>query len=196
MDTPDRGHQLRPRTRQGRFTVRAETAERDAKACRLRVQGMSYDQIAQELGFRDKSSARRAVQRAIVAVVREPAEELIELEAERLDDLTRHLQRIVTTRHYAVTVGGKLARNPETGELVPDNGPVIAALRELRMVSESRRRLLGLDAPAKHRVDVIDNAAIDAELLRLADELDQAGDRDGARETREAVSGAQLAIEQ
>lgn len=195
MAPSDQGHAERPRNRQGRYVVRAGTAERDAKACRLRVQGVSYEQIAEALGFRDRSGARRAVQRALAAVVREDATELIALEEQRLDDLTRHLQRVITTRHYLATASGKLATHPETGELVPDDGPVIAAARELRQVSESRRRLLGLDAAAKHRVDVIDAAAVDAELLRLANEMDLGGDHAAAEETRRVVRGDPPALE-
>jgi len=188
MSTPGQGHSDgRPRTPQGRYVVRTETAERDAKACRLRTLGMSYDQIAAELGFRDRSGARRAVQRALTAVVREDAAELVALEAERLDDLTRTLYKVVMTRHYAVTSSGSLARNPDTGDLVLDDGPVIAAARELRQVSESRRRLLGLDAPARHRVDVVDDEAIRAELLRLAEEFDRLGDSAGAKRARKAI---------
>lgn len=195
MAPSDQGNGERPRNRQGRYVVRAETAERDARACRLRVQGAPYEQIAGLLGFRDRASARRAVQRALAAVVREDAAELIVLEEARLDDLTRTLQRVLTTRHYLATASGKLATHPETGELVANYGPVIAAARELRQVSESRRRLLGLDAPAKHRVDVIDQAAVDAELLRLADEMDLGGDHASAEETRRVVRGEPPAIE-
>lgn len=134
------------------------------------------------------------MQRALATVVREDASELIALEEQRLDDLTRTLQRVMTTRHYLATASGKLATNPATGELVADDGPVIAPARELRMVSESHRRLLGLDAPAKHRVDVIDEAAIDAELLRLADELNLGGDHARAHEGRRAVKGGASAL--
>jgi hypothetical protein len=170
-DTPSQGHEPRSRNPQGRYVVRAETADRDAKACRLRVQGLSYDQIAQALGFRDRSGARRAVQRALAATVREDAMELVALETERLDDVTRHLQRVITARHYALTPSGQLARNPETGELLADYGPVIAAARELRQVSESRRKLLGLDAPAKHRVDVIDSGMIEEAIAELESKI-------------------------
>lgn len=166
-DTHGQGHGGRPRNSQGRFVVRAETGDRDARACRLRVQGLSYDQIAEALGFSDRSGARRAVQRALAATVREDAQELVALEAERLDDLTRNLQRVIIARHYSLTPSGQLARNPDTGELLADYGPVIAAARELRQVSESRRKLLGLDAPAKHRVDVIDDAMIEEAIAAL-----------------------------
>jgi hypothetical protein len=150
--------------------IRAGTAERDANAGRLRTRGLSYDQIAKALGFRDRSGARRAVQRALATTMREPADELCTLELERLDDLTRHLQRVLTTRHYAATASGEVARHLDTSQPLADDGPAIAVARELRQVSESRRRLLGLDQPQRHEVRNID--AIDARLLELADQVE------------------------
>jgi len=176
--------------------VRPGTAERDAKACALRRKGLTYDDIAAELGFRDRSAARKSVKRALGTIAGEPAAELVTLEAERLDELTRCLYRIVATVHYVVTPGGKLARHPDTGEPLADPGPVLAALRELRAVSESRRRLLGLDAPAQARIEVLDNAALDAEMLRIAAEFDELGDHDAAAEARQAVSGRPYATGQ
>lgn len=177
MDTPSQGHtEARPRTSQGRFTVRAGTAERDAKACRMRVAGLTYDQIAGELGFRDRSGARRAVKRALAATAREPAGELIALELERLDHLTRQLQRALVDISYAVTAGGKIVCHPATGELLRDYGPVIAAARELRQVSESRRKLLGLDAPAKTRIEIFDDQGAEETLSKLEAQLAAIGD--------------------
>jgi hypothetical protein len=43
----------------------------------------------------------------------------------------------------------------------------VAAVR----LSESRRKLLGLDAPAKARVQVITEDLVDAEIAKLAMEL-------------------------
>lgn len=167
MDTPSQGHTDRPRTTQGRFTARPGTPDRDARACRLRTKGLTYDQIADELGFRDRSGARRAVKRALASAVREPADELVALELERLDDLTRHLQRVLVATHYAATTSGKIARNPDTGQLLADFGPVIAAARELRQVSESRRRLLGLDAPGRQRIEILDDGAVEEAIQQL-----------------------------
>lgn len=187
-DTHGQGHGGRPRNSQGRFVVRGETGDRDAAACRLRVQGLSYDQIAEALGFSDRSGARRAVQRALAATVREDAQELIALEAARLDDLTWHLQRVINTRHYAVTFGGKLAADPETGELLADDGPVVAAARELRQVSESRRKLLGLDAPARHRVEVIDDELVDRVIAHLEAQVAASNAAAAEREREQEVA--------
>lgn len=176
MDTPDQGHTRRPRNSQGRYTARPGTAERDAQACRLRTRGESYDQIARALGFRDRSGARRAVQRALVVTRQEPADELRALELERLDDLTRHLQQVLATRHFVHTQGGKVVRHPETGTPLTDTGPVIQAALALLRVSESRRKLTGADEPAKQRVQVITEDMVDAAIAGLTGQLNAMGE--------------------
>jgi hypothetical protein len=45
------------------------------------------------------------------------------------------------------------------------------AYRELRMVQMRRAGLLGLDEPTKHRVDVITEDVIEAEIRRLEEKL-------------------------
>lgn len=45
----------------------------------------------------------------------------------------------------------------------PD-GVVLQALREYRTAGESRRKLLGLDAPAKTRTEVVNRDAVTDEL--------------------------------
>src|SRR5687768_12045359 len=69
----------------GKFVPSLDTAERDAEACRLRVQGLNYEQIAAKLGFADRSTARKAVERALRATVAEPAAELRTMELSRID---------------------------------------------------------------------------------------------------------------
>src|SRR5690349_18012203 len=145
-----------PRNRPGRKLERsAETAERDAEACRLRSRGLTYDMIARELGMSDPSVAHRAVKRALVAIVREPAEELLKLELDRLDALARAALVVLETQHIRIH-DGEIIRIPDKdgNEIrVLDHGPTLAAIRELRKISESRRKLTGLDAPASVHVD-------------------------------------------
>ena len=128
---------------------------------------MTFDQIADQLGFASSGHAHDAVQRALVATQQEPADELRRLESERLDDLTRHLQRVLASRHLHVSASGKVATDPSTGEPLRDWGPVIAACAQLRQISESRRKLHGLDAPQQARVEVITEDMITAEIRRL-----------------------------
>ena len=151
----------------GKFIKSHDTAQRDADACRLRTRGISYDQIADQLAFASRGHAHDAVQRALIATQQEPADELRRLESERLDDLTRHLQRVLAMRHLHVSASGKVATDPATGEPLRDWAPVIAACAQLRQISESRRKLHGLDTQAQARVEVITEDMITAEIRRL-----------------------------
>ena len=78
---------------------------------------------------------------------REASEEVRQIEAARLDELTRTLMRVLATKHYVVSAAsGVVARNPETKQLLLDDGPVIQAVAGLLRISERRSKLLGLDA--------------------------------------------------
>jgi hypothetical protein len=160
------------------------TREKDARALDLRRRGMTYPQIATELGHKSVSTSYEAVQRAMADVARDAAEEVRALEADRLDELTRVLHRVLLTKHYSVSASGKVARHPVTGTPIEDDGPVIQAVNGLIRVSERRARLLGLDAPQRHEVRTID--AIDARLFQLADEVAGVGSGDAAPVPREA----------
>jgi hypothetical protein len=91
------------------------------------------------------------VERALAAIIREPAEELRTLELERLDEMARICWGIVHTRHYVISVSGKIPAHPVTGELI-DSRPVLRAIDRLIRIGERRARLLGLDAPIRAEV--------------------------------------------
>ena len=142
----------------GRAQRGAPTAEMDSRAVDLRSQGLSYRTIATELGV-SSSTAHAAVSRALSAVLAQNVEHLREVEGLRLDRLTRE-------------VYGLLERPPNVvwrGKEVPgviDYLLVLKAMRELRLISESRRRLLDLDL----RRDPVSPSVI-AEIEKLAFEL-------------------------
>lgn len=68
-------------------TVKA--ADRMRQALELRMAGYTYDAIAEQLGYRNRSGAYLAVDRALKATLREPADHVRELEQDRLDRLQR-----------------------------------------------------------------------------------------------------------
>lgn len=139
------------RTGAGRY-VRTEAAQlRDADAAELRARGYSYRQIAEQLGYSDKGQAYRGVQRCVSEVVQDKAEQLIAVESARLDDLAAATVEILERDHYAHS-NGRLVTGPD-GAPVLDDGPKLAAIRELRQISESYRKLHGLDQPAKVSLD-------------------------------------------
>jgi hypothetical protein len=133
---------------------RIEVAEREAKALDLRKAGLTYDQIGAQLGGISRSRAAHIVRRALDRLVQEPGEELVKLEVERLDMLWRAL------------LPKALAGSPRHAEV---------AVRVL----ESKRKLLGVDAPtkteAKLDVTVVEQDQTDREIEQL---LERMRDRD------------------
>jgi hypothetical protein len=145
------------------------TAQRRAQALKLRLAGARYDDITQQLGYSSRGAAVQDVQRALVATVQEPADELRALEVQRLDMLWQTALRVLTRQHVTVS-NGKVVHLD--GSPVKDDAPVLAAIDRLLKIQERRARLLGLDAPAKHEVVTLD--AVEAEIRRLNEELERA----------------------
>lgn len=180
-----------PRTGRGKFTRSIDTAQRDADAARLRARGLTYEQIANELGYADRKNAYNAVERALRATVEEPAAEVRKLELERLDHLWQAALKVLETDHLTVSHGKVITRmvgvkrdedgieilDPLTGKTIPvyedviDDGPKLAAIDRLLKIQARRAALLGLDTPVRadvtvHQVDPMDTAL--AEVIREA----------------------------
>jgi hypothetical protein len=154
---------------QGRFNRTPDTIERDGKALALRSRGYTYPQIAAELGFAEKSAARRAVERGLTETLQEPAAELRILELQRLDAMEAAVWAVMDRKHLVVS-GGKVvtriveyARAGDGNILLDEDGrpmaaaveeledaaPVLAAVDRLLRIQQRRAALLGLDAEQK-----------------------------------------------
>ncbi len=157
----------KPRSGKGKYIRQPATAERDAKAARLRADGHTYQQIADQLGFSHRDLARRSVERALAAVVREPAEELRHLELIRLDALWLQAAQVMTTEHITVSQG-RVVEGPD-GLPIKDDGPTLSAIDRLLKIMERRAKLVGLDAASK--VEVISVEDVDREIAKLTAEL-------------------------
>jgi hypothetical protein len=117
-----------------RTNARAINArQRELKALEMRMAGQpSYDLIAQALGYKGRSSAYRAVMRALDRREQEPAERVRSLELQRLERL------LLTYWKRA------------TRQQLPD----LSAAKLCLDILARRARMLGLDAPVK--VDITD----------------------------------------
>ena len=93
---------------------------RAARALELRMEGMKFDDIAAELGFSGRQGAYDAVSRELKAITREPAEEVLRLDLERLDKMWGI--------HYL---------NAQAGDAM--------ALSSCMRIMERRAKLLGLE---------------------------------------------------
>lgn len=136
----------RVRDGDGRYIRSIENAEYDARAARLRVDGLTYRQIAAELGYADHTSAMDAVKRALAAAPAEAGAEARQVELDRLDRLVAKATQIMERVHLAYNNKGVVEWD---GEALEDDAPALAAARLLQGLSESRRKLLGLDAETK-----------------------------------------------
>jgi len=134
----------------GHYVRTPESARRDARAAELRAEGLSYQQIGDELGI-DKTNARMAVRRALREIVQGPAENLLALHIERLETLYERATEVMERQHVVVSYGQIM--KDEDGNPLIDSGPELAAIREARATLESFRKLAGLDAPSRVSVD-------------------------------------------
>lgn len=173
------GDNLRSRS-DGLFQRNPASANRDAEAANLRAKGATFQEIADQLGFGDRSTARQSVYRAIADVIREPAEEVLKVELERLDhqltrlnELEEAARRVLEARHITVN-NGHVIIHPDTNEPMEDDAPVLAAIDRLVKIelarntnAERRAKLTGLDAAVKVDATVHEVSQQDIELAEL-----------------------------
>jgi AraC-like DNA-binding protein len=160
VSTPSRGHS-------GRFERDLDTAQRDRAAALLRAERLSYEQIAQRLGFADKSGAFKAVQRAIAEAPAEAGAAVKASEIEQLDLLAQKAFEAMRRKHPVISNGKRF-------DDLEDDGPVFQAINTLLRIQERRSRLEGLDAPPKSEVS--SDTAIDAEIEKFLARLGQVGE--------------------
>jgi len=132
-----------------RVTATERRRRRDAEAAQLRASGLSYDDVADRLGYSGRSAAHKAVQRALSDVVQTSTDEARRLAMQRLDALRVRLVNIATD--YTVATRDQ-----------------VSALRVLLNVEQREAALLGLDlvtAPA------VTSTMFDMEIDRLTREI-------------------------
>jgi hypothetical protein len=125
---------------------RLARADKARKAVELRRTGASYDAIAGQLGYANRSGAWKAVQQALKRSVRESGDAVRQLENDRLDRLLLSL--------WKRALEGDLE-----------------ALDRVLKIMKRRAELNGLDAPKQLALQMSDeelDRAIEGELERLA----------------------------
>jgi len=114
---------------------RLKAKETALQALELRKAGLSYQRIADELGYHSPQASWDAVNRLLKKTIQEPADEVRKLEIERLDKMLFSLwARIQKGDHQAVN--------------------------EAIKISKRRSELLGIDSPVKHEVTGKDGAPL------------------------------------
>ena len=180
----------RTRAGNGKFIRTAAAMKRDHRAAELRGQGWGFQRIADELGYASKGKAHDAVMRAFAEIPSEESEHAKRLDLERIDRLIEHAWAIMLRDHVTVSQGrvvGKVVgvERDEGGaplfdgdgkpvliyEDILDDGPALAAIREIRGLLERRAKIIGYEAPSRSRVEVVTSDMIEQEIARLEAEV-------------------------
>jgi len=155
----------------------AITADRRSKALALRVAGATLEQIAEQLGYADRQSAGKDIDRALAAntgQVADAAAERRPLEAERLDAMERAAWAVLRRPHTLVSQGRVM--KDDAGRPMVDDGPILDAIDRLLKIQARRARLFGLDAPVKVQQEVRHVDSFDADIAALVADLARRGE--------------------
>ncbi len=147
LSVPGIPDQLWPAAEATRGMVIYENQMAQALAMRLRY--ADWADIARACGYPNARSAFAAVQEAMKIrrdQLGQKVDALRDQELDRLDILSAEAQRVLDAEHLAVSAGRVVEHE---GLPMRDHGPVLAAINTLTKVSESRRKLLGLDSAQK-----------------------------------------------
>lgn len=128
----------------------AESTEKQVKALRLFLAGVTYERIAEEVGYHDRSTAHRAIQSALKQRAKERddlADSALTIQLERLEGIFR--------THYALAIDRK---NP--AQAARSAEVVIKALDRVA-------KFMGLDAPQRAEVTVVQRDELDMELSAM-----------------------------
>lgn len=139
--------QARLHNGQGRFERHPDTVERDKQAVELRAQRWTLQQIADHLGYSDKSNVRRAIERARADVARPAITQLIQTESDELDELYALALEIIHRNHVVVSHGKVICGTD--GEPLLDDGPKLQAIQTALRIRDQYQNLHGLKQPAQ-----------------------------------------------
>ena len=158
-----------------------EQAQRRAEMMRLRLDGMTLDEIGEQMGVQ-KGTVQRVISHALTSMCKQPADDLRALELARCDELMEEAMQTVRAFHPLTASGkvvhapvldsdGRPTRDRHTGEVltqvVEDKQPKLAAVACALRVMERRAKLLGLDAPGKLETVVSTSTAPAPDLSRF-----------------------------
>lgn len=132
------------RATKGKIT--AQTARRRKRAVDLREAGYGFAEIAEDLDV-SVPYAWKLYHDALKAIPVASVDQHRRSESARLEKIANKLTEILDGDHPLVSNGRRF-------DDLTDNGPVIAAARELRQISESLRKLYGVDAPTRTQAEV------------------------------------------
>ena len=147
---------------QDRAAQKIERDLRRAQAIKLAVDGYTYEEIAERLGYNSRQAAHRDVKAALAPAVKEMTEagkELIAVQAARLEQMHRDARKIYdefNADEYSTAADQRLA-----------------AIDRMVKVGESLRKLVGADAPTRTESKTTLDATVGYQVAVSPEELEQ-----------------------
>ena len=129
----------------------------------MAVDGYTYQQIADRLGYNSPQAAHKDVKAGLAPAIKarqEAAEELIEVQISRLEQLYRDARAI-------------FAEYGDGDEYSDKQDQRLAAMDRMLKVGESLRKLVGLDAPAKTENKTTVDGTVGYHVAVAPEELEQ-----------------------
>lgn len=157
-----------PEQRAAKAKKNRELREKKAQICRLKELGFTFDQIAQELGYKNRSTPKRLWDKAMSAIDQPAAEKQRKLYEARMERALRAANDVLTR--------------------AKDDRTKLAAVAEIRSIEADRAKVLGFAQPTQHRhggagpsAPPINLGVIDyGDLASMSDaELSEAAERAG-----------------
>ena len=122
----------------------------------MKAQRYTLEQIAEILGYADKSGARKAVQRGLAAVSDSKSlREGIAVQLLQCDFLETEILEVMGRRHYVVSQKGTLVYEGDGDVPLIDDTVKLGAVDRMVKVMEYRAKLEGYFAPTKNRIEVV-----------------------------------------
>ena len=123
---------------------------RDGEIWTQYISCWSQERIAAYHGI-SQSRVSRIIKKVRQSIPEEERETVRNAVIERLDMLVAAAAEIMRSHHYVVSNSGKIVYD-EDGVPLRDDGPRLAAAKAIAQFDTERRKLLGLDAPAKQEI--------------------------------------------
>lgn len=143
-----------------------EVAAKYRQVVNMRVQGATFDQIAERVGYANRQGAFEAYRAALKWWGKDEVEEARQLESERLDRLHQSTTLMLEAAQQGSIQVSYAADGTEvrTPTFAPE---VLAAVNTAVNVSRRRSSLLGLDAPRQVEVAGADGGPVVTDIGEL-----------------------------
>jgi hypothetical protein len=153
-----------PNTHRSKGDSDARRSAERSQAYDLRLRGRTIRQVADDMGI-----SPTKVHKLLTEEIRAREDPLIEkvrqFELDRLDGYQQACMYVLDNPGTVVVVpgpGGELVQH-----VIVDDRKILGAIDRLVKISESRRKLLGIDAPVKTHVEVTETTQQDLEIQEL-----------------------------